>query len=444
MNMLRRSVFRLVACRALVAIVGATAGFAAAPGSADQDSDLKLVIILTRHGVRSPLATQAGFDRFAAESWPRWDVPPGDLTPHGKQQMRLMGDYYRMRYVSAGLLSGRVAMDRERIFFRADNDQRTIETARDLGATLLPEAEIDPHARPAGEIDPLFRPAAVTSFHPDRALAVAAVLGRIGGDPANITQAHRAAFDTLERVLVGESGAIPPGKVAVTDLPANVVPGAQDHSVTVSGPLQTALSITDVLMLEYAEGMPLDKVGWGRVTPGRLTQLIELHSLGFDLAHGTFYPAQVQASNLASHVLATIEQSANGRPDAAAFGTPAQKLIVIVGHDTNIVSLGGLLGLGWWLPGTNRNPVLPGGALVFELRQRTSDRTFVVRASYLSQTLDQMRTLAPLSLEHPPASAPIFIPGCSEAGAGLEAPLPLFEALLQRVIDPRFTIPEPL
>jgi 4-phytase / acid phosphatase len=444
MNMLRRFFFRLVVCLPLLAIVGATAMFAAAPAASDPDGDLKLVIILTRHGVRSPLATQTSLDRFSAEAWPRWDVPPGDLTPHGKQQMRLMGDYYRLRYVSAGLLSGRVATDRERIFFRADNDQRTIETARDLGSTLLPEADIDPHARPAGEIDPLFRPAAVTQFHPDRALAVAAVLGRIGGDPANITQANRAAFDTLERVLVGESGAIPPGKFAVADLPAAVVPGVQDHSVTVSGPLQTALSITDVLMLEYAEGMPLEKVGWGRVTPARLTQLIELHSLGFDLAQGTFYPAQVQASNLASHVLATIGQAATGRPDPAAFGTPAQRMVVIVGHDTNIVNLGGLLGLGWWLPGTNRNPVLPGGALVFELRQHASDRTFVVRAFYLSQTLDQMRTLAPLSPDHPPASAPIFIPGCSEAGAGLDAPLPLFETLLRRVIDPRFTIPEPL
>lgn len=442
MNTLRRLVLRLAVSLPLLAL--AVAAFAAEPAAGGAGGELKLVIILTRHGVRSPLANQTNFGRFAAEAWPAWDVPPGFLTPHGKQQMRLMGDYYRARYVAAGLLSGRAATDRERVVFRADNDQRTIETARDLAATLLPGIEIDPHALPDGMIDPLFRPAAVTTlFHPDRALAVDAVLGRIGGDPGNITQANRAAFDTLERVLVGESGTLPPGKVAVVDQPAAVVPGTLDHTVSVSGPLQTALSITDVLMLEYAEGMPLEKVGWGRLTPARLTQLIELHSLGFELMHGTFEPARVQASNLASHLLATLEQAATGRPDPAAIGAPAQTMVVVVGHDTNIVSLGGLLGLGWWLPGTNRNPVLPGGALVFELRQHAGDGRLAVRAFYVSQTLDQMRTLTPLSLDHPPALAPIFIPGCSEAGTGFDAPLPAFEALLRRVIDPRFVAPEP-
>jgi len=130
-----------------------------------------------------------------------------------------------------------------------------------------------------------------------------------------------------------------------------------------------------------------------------------------------------------------------GQATPGAFGTPNHKLVIVVGHDTNIINLGGMLGLDWWLPGTQMNPVLPGGAMIFELRQRHQDGKFVVRAYYASQTLDQMRALTPLTLENPPAVAPIFIPGCSEAGPGFDAPLSRFEDLLHRVIDPEFVLP---
>jgi 4-phytase / acid phosphatase len=433
-----RGCFYRIAIRVGTIVLFALGSWARA--ATDDASDAKLVVILTRHGVRSPLTTQSRLDKFAAQPWPIWKVPPGHLTPHGQQQMVVMGDYYRARYTAEHLLTGDPVADEARIFFRADSDQRTIETARHLGTALLPQVKIDVHTRVAGVPDPLFRPVIVPVGHPDRQLGMAAVLGRLGGDPSVIQQAYRPAFETLERILVGESGEIPAGKQSVLTLPASVAPGERDHTVDVRGPLQTAQSITDVLLLEYAEGLPLSEVGWGRVTPERLTEILELHSLFFELAQGSFYPSQVQGSNLASHLLATLNQAATGRVDPAAFGAPQQKMVMIVGHDTNIINLGALLGLTWWLPGTHRNPVLPGGALVFELRERQRDHQLVVRAYYVSQTLEQMRTLAPLSLEHPPGIAPIFIPGCSESSAGFDAPLPAFEALVRRVVDRQFVV----
>ena len=426
----------------LWAAVLAVAALLPASTRADEaDSEVKLVVILTRHGVRSPILTNDTLGKFAAQPWPQWSVPPGYLTPHGKQQMVLMGQYYRALYTAQGLLSGKTATDLPRIFFRADSDQRTIETARDLARGLVLDAQPEVHACPPGEIDPLYRAASLPVGRPDRALAVAAVLGRIGSDLAVVPQALKPAFATLKRVLLGESGTVPLGKIAVPDLPAAVQAGTSDHTVDFDGPLHTAAQITDSLMLEYAEGMAPKDVGWGRLTPADLTQLIELHSLYFELTQGTFYPAQVQGSNLASHILKTIDQAASGRADPGAFGSTEQKMIILVGHDTNIINLGGLLGLSWWLSGTQSNPVLPGGALVFELRQRRRDQQFTVRTYYVSQTLEQIRTLSSLTLQNPPAIAPIFIPGCSEAGPGFDAPLARFEALLRRVIDPDFVLP---
>ena len=432
-----RPFLRLAALLLLAATAAAPASSAGEP-----ESDLRLAIVLTRHGVRSPLYGNDALGRFAAQPWPQWSVPVGILTPHGRQQMVLMGNYYRARYAAEGLLAGDTATDEPRVFFRADSDQRTRETGNDIAAGLLPGARPDMHARPLDKLDPLFRAAQLPIGHPDYSRGVAAVLGQIGGNPAAVQQACAAEFATLHRVLFGDS-APAAGKVDLRDLPAAVLPGERDHTVSVTGPLRTAMQITDNLILEYAEGMPMTEVGWGRLSATDLTQVLRLHSLYFNLAQGTFYPSQVQGSNLASHILQTLNQTVSGQPDPGAFGSPAHRLVVIVGHDTNIGNLGGLLGLAWWLPGTQPNPLLPGGALVFELRQRRTDHRFTVRTYYVSQTLDQMRNLEPLTLQNPPAIAPIFVPGCSDAGPGYEAPLDRFEALLRRVIDPEFVLASP-
>jgi len=437
---LRQSRFRIG-----VLLLAVVAGFASAGRAAAADQELKLVIVLTRHGVRSPLQTNQILGKYAAEPWPQWNVAPGILTAHGHQEMVMMGSYYRERYVAEGLLSGAGTADAVKVYFHSDSDERTKESALALASGLLPGAPApELHAKPKGADDPLYRFVKVHPDLPDRALAIAALNGRIGNDPVAFLQDHRADFALLEQVLCGSSGTPPPGKLALLDLPTKVQGGSNDHTVGFEGPLHVGMQIVDALQLEYAEGLPMDQVGWGRMTSAQLTQLLHLHALYFGLTQATFYPAQVQASGLAQHYLATLEQAASGHAIPGAFGTGAQKLIVVMGHDTNIINLGGLLGLDWRLRGTAENPVLPGGALVLELRQRKADGACFVRISYIGQTLDQIRNLTPLSAQTPPGIAPIFIPGCSASEPGFDAPLEKFEALLRRVIDPKFVPAGPL
>ena len=347
-----------------VALVLAAALFHAVPARAENEA--RLAIIVTRHGVRSPIGEfNQAMAKFAAQPWPGWEVPPGYLTPHGREQMRLMGAYYRDLYVRAGLLTGRTKADQERIFFRADNDERTIETARDLAAGLMPGGTADVRVRPQNVRDPLFRPLQGGVGHPDFALATAAVLGRIGDDPSALMTAHAATFATLERVLLGADGPVPPGKVSVRTLPEKVEPDFAALSLaSFTGPWRIAARCTDTFVLEYADGKPLSEVGWGRADRRALSELMQLHALYFNLTQSSFYPAQVQGSNLASHIGRTLEQAAAGRPVAGAIGPPGERVVVLVGHDTNLANLAGLLGLSWWLEGTQQDPVLPGGALV--------------------------------------------------------------------------------
>jgi 4-phytase/acid phosphatase len=420
----------------LAAGIPAAAAQEPAPSPA---SDLTFVLILSRHGVRSPLLRNEEMARFAADPWPQWEVPAGILTPHGRKVMELMGAYYRAYYASQGLLSGDPAVDSSRIFIRADGNQRTIESARALGEGLLPGKSVVIHAlavnRPPENGsdhtgDPLLDPDTPV-LRSDSGLRTASVLGRIGGDYGLLLEENRPALEALERVVLGGDGTPPPGKVSLFSLP----PG---------GALWTdAQRMVDAIALEYADGKPLADVGWGRIRPADLPPLLSLSSLVFDLNLRTRFRAQASASNLADHILSTLEQAATGQAVDGALGTPRDRLALVVGHDSNIIPLGGLLNVGWRLPGASFNPVLPGGAMIFELRRMRANGRFVVRTRYVAPTYAQTRAAVPLTLENPPAAAPIFVPECSVASPGYDAPLELFAAHLRAAINPSLVEPEP-
>jgi 4-phytase/acid phosphatase len=248
----------------LIASLVCTAGRADPAASGDE---LRLAIILTRHGVRSPLQTNEALATFAAQPWPRWEVAPGIQTPRGNALIALMGDYYQARFAEAGALSGDPAVDGPRVFIRTDNDQRTIETGRILGKSLVRVVEPEVHSLAAGAADPLFRPVTAHVGHPSTQLAIAAVLGRMGGDPARVDRAYASQLAQLMGILFGPGGA--PAGPSPFDRPTAVVSGKWDSVVTLTGPIHDAAQCTEGLVLEYADGMPSADVGWGGRTAGR-------------------------------------------------------------------------------------------------------------------------------------------------------------------------------
>lgn len=418
-------------------VVLSAAGARAADPAGDQ---LKLAIILSRHSVRSPLATNEQLGAYSAQAWPKWEVAPGIQTAHGNLIVAQIGEYYRARFAEAGLLTGDPALDGPGIFVRADNDQRTIETGRILARALVPTLEPEVHALPDGTKDPLFRPSEAHVGRLDREKAVAAVLGRLGGDARNIDRAFAAQYAQLKGILYGPAGA---GNTPF-DQSTEILPGEDGGTIRIKGPLGPALTCTDALLLEYTQGMPSQDVGWGRMDGKALTDLLVLHDMVFDLQKRTPYLAQAEGSNLVSHILDTLEQGALGAPVPGALGADGQKVVIIVGHDTNIESVGGLLGLNWWLPGTQIDPLLPGGALVFELwKHGGQDGAYFVRVSYVSQTLEQMREAGADTPAKPPVRAPIFVPESSDASPRFDAPLAAFVRHARKVIDPEFISPEP-
>src|SRR6202044_1929401 len=93
---------------------------------------LRFVLVLTRHGVRSPTWTNQRLDEYSKQPWPQWPVAPGMLTPHGRQLMTFMGRYYRAWFAERGLLSAGGCDDASQVYLWADTDERTRETGRGL------------------------------------------------------------------------------------------------------------------------------------------------------------------------------------------------------------------------------------------------------------------------------------------------------------------------
>lgn len=410
------------------------------PGSHADHEELKFILILTRHGIRSPTWNNDRLDQYSKQPWPRWDVPAGYLTPHGKKLMTLFGAYDREYLVHQGLLKATGCADVAKVYLWADTDERTLETGHGLADGMFPGCNLPLHALAAGVNDPLFHPADARR-KADRALASAALAGRIGNNPAALQPAYQPALNAMQQALFDCSDPAAcsiEGKQRLLDIPAAIEAAKNDHLADLRSPLGTASTFAENFFLEYVDGLPLSEVGWGRVDEPKLRQFMMLHTAYSDLLQRTPYIAKVQASDLLSHILRTLEQATAGTVVPGALGSPENKLVVLIGHDSNIASVAGLLGLSWLLEGYQRDDAAPGGALVFELWRKPGNSEDVVRTYYMAQSLEQMRNTIPLTLNTPPQKAAVFVPGCSTSGEGAPCNWNAFHRTVQNAINPAF------
>ena len=146
------------------------------------------------------------------------------------------------------------------------------------------------------------------------------------------------------------------------------------------------------------------------------------------------YLNRVQSSNAASHVLRTMQQAILHRRVPGAFGNAKSRMVVVISSDAYVAGLAGLLNAHWQLPGYQPDFCAPGGALVFELRQYNRSKQYLVRVFYTAQTFDQLRSLTPLTLQNPPATMQLLIPGGSRSATNLDVQFGVFQKLLRNAI----------
>jgi len=405
------------------------------------DTELKQVIIFGRHSVRAPVAPDSFLNGYSTQNFPDFHVGAGLLTTNGEILETILGGYYRQWLTEEGLLTGNDAADANFVFFHANVIQRTIDTAQHLWAGMLPGAPVNvQYLTPATTADPLFDPVDAGVAQLDPQMVMASVNGRLGGNPQLLASAYAPEFALARSVLLGYplgQTPPPPKPQSVTDAtdfaanPIGVSIATAPTEVNLGG-LSIYEDVIDPFVMEYGDALP---VGWGQLSAAQVSQNLRITNLLMDLTFRTPYLATVQSSNVASHIVRTMVQSATGNVMGGTLGGPSAKVVALIASDVNVCGLAGLFHVDWLLPGFQPDYCGPGGALVFQLRQSQSTGEYIVRASYIAQTLDQLRNQTPLTLAAPPAIAPVFIPGCSIGNATFDCPLGKFVRLANQLID---------
>jgi 4-phytase/acid phosphatase len=293
------------------------------------------------------------------------------------------------------------------------------------------------HALAEGVQDPLFHALTAGVGRPDSSLAVAALSGRIGGDPNNLTDAYHSKIAELDQLLAtcGAGASQPAKRTSLLDIPAKLALGRDDRLAELRGPLNTASTLTENLLLEYTEGVDASNVGWGCVDGNKVRSLIELHTAASDFVQRTRAIARMQASNLLDHVRRAMEQTVTGKAVFGAPAAPGDRALFLIGHDTNLTNIAGMLNLTWIVDG-RRDDTPPGGVLVFELWRKQSTGSYSVRTYYAAQTLEQMRSASSLTQDNPPQRVAVFLPGCSQEDSSCS--WQSFVKTVDQAIDPRF------
>jgi 4-phytase / acid phosphatase len=310
-----------------------------------------------------------------------------------------------------------------------------------------PAASVNVNHYGPTESDPLFDPVGAGVALLDKRKALAAVTGRLGGNGESLASAYAPELALTRSVLFNypegqtPAPATPAGKVDVTTVPFQFALAGQSGWPVDPGGLTMVFDAVDPFVMQYADGMPASDVAWGQLTADGISQTLRLYALVLDLEFRTPYLDEVQSSNLASHVVRSLIQAGTGNAMTGSLGNPSTKVIVLIASDSHITGLAGLFHLDWLLPGYQPGYCAPGGALVLELRQSQSTGEYIVRTSYVAQTMDQLRNRTVLTLDTPPASSPVFIPGCSVGNATFDCPLGTFVSLAKHAIDPRSADP---
>jgi len=404
-------------------------------GAEASPEKLKLVVVISRHGVRAPIGSEMRDNLYNAQPWAKWPVAPGVLTQHGTVALHLMGVFYREHY--AEVLGG-VKCDGAGIFAIANNSQRTIASAHALLAGLAPGCPVEVHARQGRERDPLFGQATFSGAADHDKLA-AAILGRLGGRIDWWPNGYRQRMNDLQGILLDCAGPdCDKNKQKLLDSPSEIKAVPDGEIVSIETPVSIGADFAEHFLLQYTEGLPMEQVGWGRVSREKLDDLMAMNTSYHDFILRTPYFAQIAASNLAYRLDATLEQAASARKDADALAPLEDRFVLLAGHDSNETWLGGLLGLSWLLPDQPRDATPPGSGFVFELYQNAATGHDTVRALFASQTLDQMRFLTPLEGKEQPSLVPVFVPGCSEAAPGYPCDLKVFSRIVRGAIDEKF------
>lgn len=341
-------------------------------------------VVLSRHGVRSPTQHPDVLNQWAQKGWPQWPVKPGYLTDRGGELVKALWKEEGKSWRNRGMLSSKGCS--QKIWVLADIDERTRKTADAILMGLEPECTPKYHVNDSLHIDPLFHPVKAGICKTPDAKALAEIKQNTK-DLSDLDVALAAPMHKLAEIV----GPADPtwckqnkqkAQCSFNDVPSRLHADKKTSEIKLDGRLKIASSITEILLLEYAQ-WPDRLPGWNQVDKQTLQSLFPLHARVFDVTTRTPAIASSIGSALLSEMLKALnEKSENPEINQA-------NAVFFVGHDTNIAAVGGILDIDWQLEGYARQQIPPGSALVLSVWERNGNRK--VTAEVIAESVDALR-----------------------------------------------------
>lgn len=397
---------------------------------------LEKVVMLLRHGVRSPNQTPEQLSESSFRPWPDWGIEAGELTVHGAKLIGYLGGYYRLHYADLGLLAPEGCPDASSVSVWADNSTRRIPfSAQVLVENLFPGCNLRTGFMPQTAPDKLFHPVELGTCPMVVNRAEEALLEAVDGDVNKPMREEQDALLFMQSLLKVRPRGVCVGNVPTCGIDqfVNVV-RADTKGISLEGGLKAATTVGENILLEYVEGFPPDQVGWGEATtPEAISQLIKPRNRYLEITRRTPYLASRHGTPLARELLAALDDVPGVSPKHAQTLPPGKDFVAIVGRDIHLAVIGGLMGLKWELPG---QPDLHGSGVTLALERwrHPGNGLRYVRLVIHYQTLQQMRGAQALTRESPPGRVTLHFPGCAEDEIDGACPLTKVRTHLNEVL----------
>ena len=381
------------------------------------DYTLREVVVLGRHNIRSPLSGKGSIlDIATPHEWFAWSSAASELSLRGGVLETELGEYFRKWIVSEELMSENYFPRENEVRIYANSKQRTIATARYFTAGFLPAADVPIEVNaPYDTMDPVFNPRITAMNEEYRKDMEAEILGMI----PDLSEPYALLSDVID---YHDSDGYKSGELKDFTDGENKILLEIGEEPGMTGPLKNACSISDALVLQYYEEKDETAAAFGK----NLTyeQWREISSIK-DLYNAALFSAPSVSVQIANPLLQVIDDEL-GRKD--------RKFTFLCGHDSNISSVLSALKVNEYSTENSIETKTPiGGTVVFEKWEDKTGKNYI-RMRLVYQDKDQLRGMPLLTLDSPPSSLPLEIPGLTPNPDGL-IPYEDFDHWIDDTID---------
>ena len=390
-----------------------------------EDYQLKQVVVLSRHNIRSPLSEKGSLlGDITPHEWFEWTSKTGELSLRGAMLETTMGQYFRLWMEKEGLFPENYIPRDGAVRFYANSLQRTQATARYFSAGLLPVAvvPVERHME-YNQGDSVFLPI-INFMSDDYAKDIEAErVAHIGGESLDAyrDQLSGAIALLMDVVDMKDSEAYAGGKYGDLLADETQLTLEEGSEPKLTGPIRTALSVSDALVLQYYEEPDDLKAAFGHeLTPDDWKAIGSI----LDTYEEILFASPTLASNLAHPILKELYAELNAQGREFSF---------LCGHDSTITAFLAALGVNdYELPGAIEPTTPIGVKVVFERFADEKGQSFF-KTELVYQSVEQLRSIQPLSLDTPPMIVPITFEGVEVNGDGLMAEKDLMNLFREKI-----------